>query len=161
MKPMLIIAAMSCSLFLTGCMTGTMQAMVRDSGERIPMTYKQGMSHDDLVVTMPGGEVFEGKAVEVGSSSAFVNTFGRGTSSGTATMFGSMGSQFGTYTGAANTSAFSVVSSHTGNFAAVLFGDKGHTMRCQLQYADDSGLTNLGGVGVCETSDGRVVDVQW
>jgi hypothetical protein len=67
----------------------------------------------------------------------------------------------GPHSGRGQGSAFSVVSTYTGNVAAVLFGDRGHTMRCSFLYADTSGLASIGGVGLCETSDGRMMDVQW
>jgi len=73
----------------------------------------------------------------------------------------------GSHSGRGQESAFSVVSTFTGNVAAVLFGDRGHTMRgsfqyadtsgLTFQYADTSGLTSIGGVGLCETSDGRTM----
>jgi hypothetical protein len=95
------------------------------------------MSHDDLVVVMPDGEKFTGKAVMAGNSSSI----GWGTSG--------------------NSSAFGVIQTYTGNMWAVLFGDRNNTMQCKLQYADSSGYTSSGGVGLCETSDGRLVDVLW
>jgi hypothetical protein len=149
------------TLGLAGCMTGGMNAMIRDSGARATMTYEQGMSQDNFTITLPEGETFRGKGVMVGKSTTIGNTFASGTMTGTSTYFGPGGVVHGTHSGSGRGSAFSVVSSYTGNVAAVLFGDKGHTMRCSFQYADTSGLTNLGGVGLCETSDGRVLDVQW
>jgi len=141
----LIIAA----LFLSGC-AGTMNGMVRNTGDRITINYQQGMEHDDLHVVMPDGETFIGKAVMVGRSSGI----GWG--------FGSASATTSTGTSAHGTgSAFSVIETYTGNMQGVLFGDRKHTMRCKLQYADSSGFTTSGGVGMCETSDGRVIDVQW
>lgn len=136
-------------LALSAC-AGTMNGMIRGSGKPISIAYKQGMQHDNLQVTMPDGETFTGKAVMVGRSTSM------GTGFGTATATSSSGA----YATASGTS-FGVVESYTGSMQAVLFGNKGHTMRCKFQYADSSGFTTAGGVGLCETSDGRVVDVQW
>ena len=136
-------------LTLSAC-AGTMNGMVRGSGERISISYTQGMQHDNLKVKMPDGEIFSGKAVMVGHSTSM----GIGFSSAAAT------SSSGAYATGSGTS-FGVVESYTGSMQAVLFGNKGHTMRCKFQYADSSGFTTAGGVGLCETSDGRVVDVQW
>ncbi len=138
-------------LALSACV-GTMNGMVRGSGKPISMAYTQGMQHDNLQVTMPDGETFTGKAVMVGRSTS------KGTGFGNATATSSSGS--GAYTTASGTS-FGEVESYTGSMQAVLFGNKGHTIRCKFQYADSSGFTTAGGVGLCETSDGRVVDVQW
>lgn len=136
-------------LFLVGC-SGAMNGMIRDSGERATISYQQGMSHDSLQVTLPDGETFKGKVVMVGASTGIASGFG------TATAYDSAGNTaFGTG------STFGVVSTYTGNIQGVLFGDRKHTMRCRFQYADSSGFTTAGGVGVCETSDGRVIDVQW
>ncbi len=137
------------AIFLVGC-SGTMNGMLRNDGTRVSIDYEQGMDHDKLRVTMPDGETFIGKVVMVGASSGFVSGFG------SASAFSSTGNYaYGTG------STFGVVNTHTGNMQGVLFGDRGHTMRCKFQYADSSGLTNAGGVGLCETSDARVIDVQW
>lgn len=92
-----------------------MHGMIRGSGERVTMSYKQAMNHDNVIVTLPDGETFEGK----------------------------------------------VVRETRGNMRGTLFGNRGHTMTCKLHYADSSGNTGGGGVGLCETSDGRQMDVQW
>jgi len=127
-----------------------MSGMVRGSGEPISISYTQGMQHDNLKVTMPDGETFNGKAVMIVHSAKFVTGFGTATTA----------SSKGPYATASGT-GFGVVESYTGSVQAVLFGDKGHTMRCKLQYADSSGFTTASGVSLCETSDGRVMDVQW
>ncbi|MDQ2093625.1 hypothetical protein [Rhodalgimonas zhirmunskyi] len=49
----------------------------------------------------------------------------------------------------------------TNSVTAVMLGDKGSSLTCQLKYADSTGLTAAGGVGICQHSDGRVVDVLW
>ena len=124
------------AIMLHGC-AGTMNGMVRNSGERVAISYQQGIAHDYLVVVMPDGENFTGKAVMVGRSSSIG--------------WGSTGT----------TSAFGVVQTYTGNMWAVLFGDRNNTMQCKLQYSDSSGMTSAGGIGLCETSDGRLIDVLW
>ena len=127
-------------LLVLGC-SGTMDGMVRDSGTRITLSYVQGIEHDDLQVQMPDGELFSGKAVMSDRSSALISSIGSNASgSGT---------------------AFSVVQTYTGSMVGVLFGDRGNTMQCRFQYADSGGFTPSGGVGLCETSDGQLIDVQW
>jgi hypothetical protein len=54
-----------------------------------------------------------------------------------------------------------VVREIRGNMRGTLFGDRGRTMACRFHYADSSGFTCAGGVGMRETSDGRLIDVQW
>ena len=135
-------------LCLVGC-SGTMRGMVRGGGEQVSIAYNQGIAHDDLTVTLPDGESFSGKAVMVGKSTSIVQGFGTANAWGTGGKASAYGSSFG------------VASTYTGNVQAVLFGNRGRTMQCQLQYADTGGLTNAGGVGVCETSDGKILDIQW
>lgn len=118
--------------FLSAC-AGTMNGMVRGSGEPVTIAYTQNMQSDDLQVTMPDGEIFTGRAVMADRSTGTV----------------------------AIGSSFAVVQNNTGNMQAVLFGNKRHTMNCKLQYANSSGNTSDGGVGVCETSNGKIIDVQW
>ena len=129
---------------------GAMQGMIRGSGERVTMSYEQAMQHDNLQVTLPDGETFKGKIVMEGASTGV--GYGFGTASATSS---SVGVATGTGT------AFGIVGTYTGSMRGVLFGDNGHTMVCKFQYADSSGFTSAGGVGLCETSDGRVIDVQW
>jgi len=52
------------------------------------------------------------------------------------------------------------VEAYSGYVEAVLFGDKGHTMNCRFRTPDSLGLLS-GGIGRCQVSDGRVIDVQF
>lgn len=124
---------------LTTC-GGTMQGVVRGTGAPVKFSYEQGMTSDTLNAVI-GNESFKGKSVQTGASSTYA--------SGITTGYGRT----------ANTSIFG--SSSTGAAVATLLGSKGSTLTCQLQYADTTGLTTMGGVGVCRHSDGRVIDVVW
>ena len=120
---------------LAGC-AGNMTGQIRGTGERVTFAYEQGIDSDRYSAVI-GGEKFAGKAVMDGSSSGVGTVFGAGFD---ATMFGA---------------------TTTNRFVAVLFGDKGSSLNCQMRYADSSGFTTSGGVGVCHHSDGRVIDVLW
>lgn len=120
---------------LSAC-SGTMQGVVRGEGTRVPFEYEQGMDRDYYRTTIDG-ESFSGQAIDAGSST------------GVGTVYS--GGAIGTV----------VTTNSSGNFVAVLLGDRGSTMRCQMNYADSSGLTSIGGVGLCQHSDGRVIDVTW
>ncbi len=124
------------SILLAGC-AGSMSGMTRSDGEKVAINYSQGMVHDNLTVTMPDGEEFKGKVVMVGGSTSHASIYGT------------------------DGNAFATVNTYTGNMHGVLFGDAGHSMVCKLQYADSSGFTSMGGVGMCETSASEVIDVQW
>lgn len=116
---------------LSAC-SGNMQGIVRGTGKPVVFAYEQGMSSDSLKATVDQ-EAFAGKAVMRGASTTVGNV-------GMSTL---------------------VASSYTGDFVAKLIGNRGSTLSCQLQYADTSGFTTAGGVGVCQHSDGRIIDIVW
>ena len=120
---------------LAGC-AGEMTGQIRGTGERVVFAYEQGLDSDTYSATI-GNEKFLGKAVMDGSTSGVGTVFG---SDAGATVFGA---------------------TTTNRFIAVLLGDKGSSLNCQMRYADSSGFTTSGGVGVCQHSDGRVIDVVW
>ncbi|MGJ8598073.1 hypothetical protein [Sulfitobacter sp.] len=130
------------SLFMAaGCValsacSGAMQGVVRGEGTRVPFEYEQGMDRDYYRTTVDG-ESFSGQAIDAGATT------------GVGTVFS--GSAVGTV----------ITSNSSGNFVAVLLGDRGSSIRCQMNYADSSGFTAAGGVGICQHSDGRVIDVTW
>jgi hypothetical protein len=120
---------------LGGC-AGEMTGQIRGTGERIVFAYQQGIDSDTYTATI-GDESFVGKAVMDGSTSGVGTVFGSGLD---ATVFGA---------------------TTTNRFVAVLLGDKGSSLNCQMRYADASGFTTSGGVGLCTHSDGRLIDVVW
>lgn len=141
MKSILLGAILVATLSACG---GNMQGVVRGTGQPVTFAYEQGMSSDSLTAEIDG-EAFAGKAVMRGASTTVGTAFGTATA-GTPTAFG--------------TSTL-IGSSYTGDFVATLIGNRGSTLSCQLQYADSSGFTTAGGVGVCQHSDGRVIDIVW
>ncbi len=122
-------------IFLANC-SGEMTGQIRGTGERVVFAYEQGIDSDSYSATI-GNEKFVGKAVMDGSTSGVGTIFGSGMD---AAIFGS---------------------TTTNRFVAVLLGDKGSSLNCQMRYADSSGFTTSGGVGMCQHSDGRVIDVLW
>lgn len=123
---------MALILAISAC-SGTMNGVTRGTGEAVTFSYEQGMDSDTLTAAI-GDETFRGKAVMRGAQSISATT-----------LSGDM--IFG--------------SSSTGDAVAVLIGNRGSSLSCQLQYADASGFTTSGGVGACRHSDGRVIDVVW
>jgi len=122
-------------LVLTAC-SGTMQGVVRGQGTPVQFQYEQGMESDTYTAQV-SGEQFSGKAVQADARSGFGTVFGAGMPSTIMT------------------------SSSSGNFIATLLGIRGSTLRCQMNYASSLGETSAGGVGVCNHSDSRVIDVVW
>jgi hypothetical protein len=128
---------------LAAC-SGTMQGVMRGSAQPVQFSYEQGMDSDTLTAVIDA-ESFRGKSVMRGASTTVGTGFGTVRAAGT--------TAFGT------TTVFG--STYTGDFVAVLLGSQGSSLSCQLQYADSSGFTTSGGVGVCQHSDGRVIDIIW
>lgn len=136
-NPSLNAISMAGLIWLAGC-SGTMTGAVRETGQPISIEYEQGMDSDTLKASIDG-ETFVGKSVMKGASATFGTAFDN-------TNFG-MVSLLGQTT--------------TGDFVAVLLGSRGSSLNCNLQYADSSGVTSSGGVGVCKHSDGRIIDFVW
>lgn len=113
-----------------------MTGQIRGTGERVAIAYEQGLDSDKYS-TVISGEKFSGKAVMDGSTAGVGTAFGGG---------------FDTTLLGATT---------TNRFVAILLGDKGSSLECRMRYADSSGFTTSGGVGVCKHSDGRIIDVVW
>ena len=134
-RTLLILLAGSMLTLLVAC-AGTMQGVVRGEGTRVTFKYEQGMDRDFYEVTIDG-ENFKGQAVHADARTGV----GVGFTDGTTVPV--------------------IISSTGGNFVAVMFGDKGSTMRCNMNYADSSGFTTMGGVGVCQHSEGRIIDIIW
>jgi hypothetical protein len=141
---MVIRILLSCVVFAISACSGEMQGRVRGSGESVKFTYEQGLD-SDMYTALIGSETFKGRAVMDGATSSFGTGFGTTFVNGQA------------YSG--TTQIYSQTT--TGNFVAVLLGDKGSSLQCQMRYADSSGFTTSGGVGLCKHSDGRVIDVVW
>lgn len=125
----------ACLLVLAGC-SGNMQGVIRGDGTPVQFQYEQGMDRD-FYTAQVDGENFSGQAIDAGASTGVGSFY---TGYGMATI---------------------VTTTYSGNMVAVLMGDRGSSMRCNMTYADSSGLTNMGGVGICQMSDGRVIDVSW
>lgn len=136
-------------LLLCGC-SGVMTGMIRGEKAPVQIHYKQGFASDQLTVVMPDGETYSGKAVMVGKSHS--------------TNIGYASIQAKPQRGRPITvsgNTFETQTTYTGNVRAVLIGNRGGSMRCDLTYVDTGGETSAGGVGVCETADGQSIDVQW
>ena len=134
-KALFVILAGGALMLLAAC-GGTMQGVVRGEGSRVTFKYEQGFDRDFYTATIDG-ENFKGQAVQADARTGV----GVGFAAGTAVPV--------------------VTSSTSGNIVAVMFGDKGSTMRCNMNYADSSGFTTMGGVGLCQHSDGRIIDIMW
>ena len=124
-----------CLVVMTSC-SGSMRGVVQNDGSRVSFNYSDSkMGSANLQVVMPEGERFEGR-VEGGTDRTQSN-------SGTT----------------ASMDRFQAVESFQGNADAVLSGDRGNMMQCRFFLTDVILGFRSGGFGLCELSDGRVIDV--
>ena len=120
---------------MTAC-SGTMQGVVRKDARRVAFDYSGSSAGTaDLQVAMPDGERFEGR-VERGTD----NT--ERESGVTRSM-----------------DRFEAVQSFDGNADAVLAGSRGNIMKCRFHLTDVIIGFSGGGFGICQLSDGRVIDI--
>ena len=130
------IFAVTALLSVCAC-SGEMQGVVQGSSERPKIAYEQGMDQDHLTVTMPDGEVFDGKLVMSNKSTTVANVF------------------------AGSLDGFGIGTTSDGKMVGKLFSNNSRVMNCVMQYADSSGFTTSGGVGECQIVGGPKIDVLW
>ena len=124
---------------LTGC-SGTMKGVVRRDAKRIPITYSDSRIGKGLLQTvLPDGEGFEGKLAEIASLNSVTASDSTRAADGSA--------------------IFEAVQSFEGNAEAALSGNRGNTMKCRFRLADTIIGLSSGGFGICQVSDGRVIDI--
>jgi len=144
MKHLLIIAL---ALTLSGC-GGGVAGVIRGDGKPVKADYSQGFASDTWEIVVDG-EIFKGRAVATNATTTFGNSFGTATATS------------GTQTATAVGSSTVIGTTMSGNFKAVLLGSKGSSMTCFFNYADSSGFTSMGGVGECQMSSGKMIDITW
>ena len=131
---LLVVAFLTVQL---GC-AGSMKGVVRRDAKRIEMTYTDmRLGKGILKTVLPGGERFEGKIVKIGAADDQSDT--------TVTDSGS--------------AAFDDVQVFDGNAEATLSGSRGHVMKCRFNLTDSIIGLSSGGFGLCQVSDGRVIDI--
>ena len=119
---------------MTAC-SGTLRAVERKSASRVTINYSDSkVGSSNLQVVMPEGERYEGR-VERGTERT------RAHAGTTASM-----------------DRFEAVETFHGNAEAVLTGDRGNMMQCRFEYDVILGFKG-GGFGICQLSDGRIIDV--
>ena len=120
---------------MTAC-SGSIKGVVREDARRVPFEYSNSsVGTADLQVAMPDGERFEGR-VQRGMKNTEPE------SSRTISM-----------------DRFETVESFDGNADAVLSGNRGNIMKCRFRVTDIIIGLSSGGFGICQMSDGRVIDL--
>ena len=130
-KQVLLIALTSLAFASIGC-SGTMKGVDRYSGKRVFFSYTdEKFGSAEIQVTMPDGERFVGRIVDTASPNAV----------------------------ASGGKSYPAVDEFRGNIAAFLQGDRGNQMKCKFRISDKVLGFKSGGFGLCETDDGRVIDI--
>jgi len=123
---------------IAGC-SGSMNGVLRESGEQVSFSRYAGLCLDSLQVTLPDGETFIGY-ITIPESDGEVDPFCLSPY------------QEKSPPGAA-------VSAGKGS-DSVLFSDRLNMMRCELTFQKSGRWSAANGEGICRLSDSRVIDVQ-
>jgi len=116
--------------------SGTLKGVVQNDGNSVSFNYSDSqIGSANLQVMMPEGELFEGR-VERGTERTRPN-------------FGATASM----------DRFEKVESFEGNADAVLSGNRGNIMQCRFFLTDLILGFRSGGFGLCQLSDGRIIDI--
>ena len=133
MRKQVLFTFITMIVFALAACSGTMKGIDRYSGKRVQLAYEdEKFGSAGLQVKMPDGELFIGKLMEEPNESA---------------------------AGAPAEIEYPAVDEFRGNTEAFLYGDRGNYMKCKFRISDTVLGFKSGGFGLCQTSNGRVVDV--
>jgi len=122
-----------------GC-SGAMDGIIRQDAERFQITYTDSrVGSAELITVMPGGEQFRGKSERLDPQKELMAFSAADTSD--------------------NSANFPAVLKFPGNAKALLSGSMGSKMACRFKLTDVILGFSSGGFGLCQMSDGRVIDV--
>ncbi len=122
-----------------GC-SGQMQGVVRRDANRIEIVYTDSrLASAELITTLADGEQFRGKSEKLDRTKDLMATASTDTG--------------------LKTGDFEAVRSFPGNTMATLSGNRGNVIQCRFKIADTIIGFSSGGTGICQVSDGRVIDV--
>jgi hypothetical protein len=133
MKKHILLIALTALTFASMACSGTMKGIDRYSGKRVFFSYANDrFGSAEIQVTMPDGERFSGRIVEEPETANATPPSNK---------------------------SFPTVEEFVGNREAFLQGDRGNNMKCKFRLSDTVLGFRGGGFGLCETSDGRVIDI--
>jgi len=122
---------------VAGC-SGSMQGVLRESGEEVSVASYKGLCLDSLLITLPDGETFIG----------YITAPAGGEAQDPACVV-----RYGTL------SAPGAVASAGSDPESVLFSDRMNMMRCELTVSASSRWRAASGTGTCRLPDSRAIDV--
>jgi len=138
-KPGTVIFAAVLLLATIGC-TGTMDGVIQQDAARIQITYTDSrVAVAELLTEFPSGEHFRGKSERLDTKQEAMSAGAAG--------------------GKDESNFFPALQTFPGNAKAVLSGSRGSTMACRFKLTDIILGFASGGFGICQMSDGRVIDV--
>ena len=133
MKKQAVLIALTTLAFASMACSGTMKGIDRYSGKRVFFSYTdEKFGSAEIQVTLPDGERFVGRIIE---------------------------EPVATDTIAPSDKSYPAVEEFQGNTEAFLQGDRGNNMKCKFRLSDKVLGFKSGGFGLCETFDGRVIDI--
>ena len=133
MKKQAVLIALTTLAFASMACSGTMKGIDRYSGKRVFFSYTdEKFGSAEIQVTLPDGERFVGRIIE---------------------------EPVATDTTAPSDKSYPAVEEFQGNTEAFLQGDRGNNMKCKFRLSDKVLGFKSGGFGLCETFDGRVIDI--
>ena len=122
-----------------GC-TGTMDGVIRQDAARLQINYTDSrIAAAELMTVLPSGELFRGKPEKFDPAKEMMAA---GAAASTDT-----------------SDSFPALQSFPGNVRATLTGNQGNKLGCRFRLTDGMIGFSSGGFGLCQMSDGRVIDV--
>ena len=138
-KPGVFIGAVMILTVAVGC-TGQMDAIIRRDAKRIEITYTDSrVTVAELLAVLPNGEYFRGKTEWFDRTREMMEADSTNTDDVAI--------------------HFEAMQTFAGNVKATLSGNRGATIECRFKLTDVIIGFSGGGVGICQISDGRVIDV--
>ena len=133
MKKQALQIALTTLAFASMACSGTMKGIDRYSGKRVFFSYAdEKFGSAEIQVTLPDGERFVGRIIEEPVATDATAPSGK---------------------------SYPAVDEFQGNTEAFLQGDRGNNMKCKFRLSDKVLGFKSGGFGLCETFDGRVIDI--
>ena len=132
-----------------------------EAPQRVTLNYA-GDRFDEggtLSVTLPSGERFSGRYVQVTSTST-ADAVGPTWAMWGPPMWDEWG-PFGETWSGGPADIWTFRKNYSGRVVATLFGDRGSVMRCRFRLANPSGGMQDGGTGECQLSTGGKIDTQF
>ena len=133
MKKQTLLIVPAIQVIISMACSGTMKGIDRYSGKRVFFSYtEEKFGSVEIRVTMPDGEGFVGNLEKASRATETIEPSGDN---------------------------YPAVEEFIGNAGAFLQGDRGNNMKCKFRLSDKVLGFKSGGFGLCEISDGRVIDI--